>query len=177
METGFALPAVALVCSVGAILYDKFGNPLKKAFDFIKTLEGRDGYIGNGNYRAVADIGGTATIGYGSTVYPNGSAVKGGDTCTEAQAVAYMESEATKYYNRITSEGLRLTSGQLVALTSFAYNVGIGALLGSTMWKMLKAGEDKSKVAAQFDLWVNVHGNYVQGLANRRKQEKQMFLS
>ena len=37
------------------------------------------------------------TIGFGTTVYPNGIRVKKGDTCTEAQAKAYMQNDLKKF--------------------------------------------------------------------------------
>lgn len=178
MASELALPAIVAAVSLGAILVDKYGNPLKKATDFIKSLEGRDGYLGNGNYRAVADIGGVPTIGYGSTVHPDGSPVKAGETCTETQAIAYLQSEVKKHLDTITKNTqVKLSNGQIVALTSFAYNVGDYALLHSGLWSRTQAGEDKKAVVGEFMKWVFVKGNYVQGLANRRKTEQTMFLS
>lgn len=165
--------------AIGAFAVKKLLDAtLQKAYNLIKQLEGRDGYLGNGNYKAVGDITGVATIGYGSTIYPSGQRVKLGDTCTEAQALNYMQTEAKNYYQQIQgATKVKLTAGQAAALTSFAYNVGITGLLGSTLWKKLQAGEDKNTVAAQFDAWVYAGGKVVQGLANRRQEEKKVFLS
>ena len=70
-----------------------------------------------------------------------------------------------------------ITNNQLVALASFAYNEGSGALQGSTLLKLLNSGADKTSVAAQFDRWVYSKGSVNKGLINRRNAEKTLFLS
>ena len=72
---------------------------------------------------------------------------------------------------------VKINNNQLVALGSFAYNLGIGALTNSTLLKLLNQGQDKAIVASQFDRWVNVKGVRSQGLVNRRNAEKALFLS
>ena len=70
-----------------------------------------------------------------------------------------------------------INNNQLIALGSFAYNLGIGALSSSTLLKLLNQGADKVIVANQFDRWVNANGVKSQGLVNRRNAEKALFLS
>jgi lysozyme len=66
-------------------------------------------------------------------------------------------------------------------LTSFAYNVGINAFKNSTLLKMLNAGDNKLMVADQFMIWNKITdktGKKVvsNGLTNRRKAERELFL-
>jgi lysozyme len=70
-----------------------------------------------------------------------------------------------------------VTDNQLLALSSFAYNIGENAFAGSTLLKLLNNGTNKDVVAQQFDRWVNAGGKVNKGLEGRRKAEKQLFLS
>lgn len=127
---------------------------------------------------AYKDTGGVWTIGWGTITYSNGVDVKEGDVITKAQADAEFNYEFNQKFNAIISKSkVQLTNGQLAALTSFAYNDGLGALFGSTLWKQLQSGKDAETVAQQFDLWVYDNGVKVNGLVNRRANEKHLFLS
>ena len=70
-----------------------------------------------------------------------------------------------------------INDNQLLALSSFAYNVGNRSLQDSTLLKLLNSGADKNAVAAQFDKWVFAGGVVSKGLKNRRAAEKKLFLS
>ncbi len=68
-----------------------------------------------------------------------------------------------------------LTANQLGALTSFAYNLGSGALASSTLLKLLNAG-DYAGAAAQFARWNKARGKTLAGLTKRRAAEAALFL-
>jgi len=108
---------------------------------------------------------GVWTIGFGTTVYPNGIKVMKGDTCTEAQAKTYMAQAVT----------VQLNQNQFDALVSLAYNIGTNAFSKSTLVKKLNANDIRG-AADQFDVWVNAGGKRMQGLVNRRTVEKALFL-
>lgn len=59
------------------------------------------------------------------------------------------------------------------AFTSFAYNVGTGAFCRSTLSRKARAG-DLQGACRELDKWVYAGGKRVQGLANRRKAERQL---
>ena len=119
---------------------------------------------------------GVWTIGFGTTVYPNGIRVKKGDTCTEAQAKAYMSHDLKKFEQAVNSSvTIPLNQNQFDALVSLAYNIGSGAFSKSTLVKKLNAGDIRG-AADQFDVWVNAGGKRMQGLVNRRAKEKEVFL-
>lgn len=61
------------------------------------------------------------------------------------------------------------------ALASFAYNVGIGAFKGSTLLRLLNAG-DKVGACNQLPRWVFARGKWLPGLAVRREEERQLCL-
>ena len=126
--------------------------------------------------KAYDDGVGVWTIGFGTTIYPNGIRVKKGDTCTEAQAKAYMAYDLKKFESTVNSAvTVPLNQNQFDALVSLAYNIGTGAFSESTLVKKLNANNIRG-AADQFDVWVNAGGKRMQGLVNRRAKEKEVFL-
>ena len=120
---------------------------------------------------------GVWTIGFGTTVYPNGIKVMKGDTCTEAQAKTYMAHDLKKFEATVNKAvTVQINQNQFDALVSLAYNIGTGAFSKSTLVKKLN-GNDIRGAADQFDVWVNAGGKRMQGLVNRRAKEKALFLS
>jgi len=116
------------------------------------------------------------TIGFGTTVYPNGIRVKKGDTCTEAQAKAYMQNDLKKFEYAVNDAvNIPLNQNQYDALVSLTYNIGAAAFSKSTLVKKLNAGDIRG-AADQFDVWINAGGKRMQGLVNRRAKEKLLFL-
>ncbi|WP_291390499.1 lysozyme [Acinetobacter sp.] len=138
--------------------------------DLICSFEGK-------RLTAYDDGVGVWTIGFGTTVYPNGMKVKKGDTCTEAQAKAYMAHDLKKFETAVNNAvTVPLSQNQFDALVSLAYNIGTNAFSKSTLVKKLNANDNRA-VADQFDVWVNAGGKRMQGLVNRRAKEKALFLS
>ena len=145
----------------------------------VVSLFGVDLICGFEGKRLVAydDGVGVWTIGFGTTVYPNGIKVKKGDTCTEAQAKAYMAHDLKKFESAVNNAvKVPLNQNQFDALVSLAYNIGTDAFSKSTLVKKLNANNIRG-AADQFDVWVNAGGNRMQGLVNRRAKEKALFLS
>jgi len=128
---------------------------------------------------AYDDGTGTWTIGYGSIYnYDENRAVQPGDTITQQQADNWLQQEAQSKMNAVKSlVTVPINNNQLVALSSFAYNEGIGALQNSTLLSLLNSGANKQTVADQFDRWVYAGGSIMKGLVTRRAAEKQLFLS
>ena len=126
--------------------------------------------------KAYDDGVGVWTIGFGTTVYPNGIKVMKGDTCTEAQAKTYMAHDLKKFEATVNKAvTVQLNQNQFDALVSLAYNIGTNAFSKSTLVKKLNANDIRG-AADQFDVWVNAGGKRMQGLVNRRTVEKALFL-
>lgn len=70
---------------------------------------------------------------------------------------------------------VKLTARQRIALISLAFNCGPGAVEGSTLQRKLNAG-DYLGAANEFLEWSHAGGVVVQGLLNRRREERWMFL-
>lgn len=111
------------------------------------------------------------TIGWGRTTN-----VKKGDTCTQAQADAWLVEEYDKFEADVRKlVKVPLTANQLGALTCFTYNVGPGNFGGSTLLKMLNKGDYKG-AADQLLVWDKADGHVLAGLLRRRQAERELFL-
>lgn len=114
---------------------------------------------------------GVWTIGYGAT----GDGITRGTTWTQGKAEADLHSRLSALGARIDALVLvTLTAGQMAALVSFAYNVGIEAFRKSSMLRLLNAG-NYAEAGAQFARWNRADGKVLQGLVNRRADEARLF--
>ncbi|MEX5908508.1 lysozyme [Citrobacter portucalensis] len=117
------------------------------------------------------------TIGYGWTHPVDGKPVKRGMTIDQQTADRLLKTGLVGYENDVLKVVMvKLTQGQFDALVSFAYNVGSRALSTSTLLKKLNAGDIKG-AADEFLRWNKSGGKVMPGLTNRRKAEREVFLS
>ncbi|ESQ74703.1 lysozyme [Asticcacaulis sp. AC402] len=118
------------------------------------------------------------TVGYGTTVYPNGKAVKLSDgPVTKARAMEYLASDVARVEDTIHElVDVPLTQGQFDALVSFVYNVGEHAFEESTLLRRILAG-NYAAAAEQFARWNKQKGVVLKGLVRRREAERTLFLS
>lgn len=133
--------------------------------DLIKKFEG---------FRAAPYLcpAGVPTIGWGSTHYENGEPVKIGDPPISVErADRMLELYVVRTRVRIRAKVLGLSGVRMEALESFAYNLGTGALFGSTLFRRVKA-RDHRAAALQFPRWVYARGRKLRGLVRRREAEK-----
>lgn len=75
---------------------------------------------------------------------------------------------------RLCPDGL--TAGRLGALTSFAFNVGLGNLQRSTLRMKHNRGDYEGAAEAFLD-WTKAGGKVLKGLVSRRSDEKALYLS
>jgi lysozyme len=121
-------------------------------------------------YRCPAGI---PTIGYGAT----GPDIRMGMKWTQEQADERLAEDLARFAEGVERLVLvDLTDNQFAALVSFAYNVGLGALAGSTLLRKLNAG-DYEGAADQFPRWNKGGGRVLPGLVRRRAAERDLFLS
>lgn len=133
-------------------------------YDLIKKYEG----CRLAAYKCPA---GVWTIGYGTTVYPNGQPVKKGDKCTLAEAEKYLD----WYIKTQIKLPDGLTNPQKEALQSLIYNIGQGAFDRSGLKKAIIA-KDWKAVYKNWD-WITGGGAFLKGLAKRRAEELILFFS
>ena len=110
------------------------------------------------------------TIGYGHT-----EGVRPGQRCTRLQAEAWLREDLAVAAGEVGALGLELTQGQAEALTDFAFNLGIGALKGSTLLRKIRAGAGKDGIQAEFRRWVYAGGEVQKGLVKRREWEAKRY--
>lgn len=139
----------------------------QKGLDFIKKYEGC-------RLTAYKDIGGVITIGWGFTHYPNGTSVKITDTLTQEQADTMLLQMIKPYTQGIIDASRPLLQNELDALTSFAYNLGVGTYKKSTLCLHVN---NNCVVESDFTSYDHVGTKEIQGLLNRRKAEYQLFIS
>ncbi len=124
---------------------------------------------------AYKDSGGVWTIGYGSTIV-DGSPVMPGMAITKDKAEECLRSDVEKFEKAVAKfVTVKLNQNQFSALVSLCYNIGIGAFSGSTLVKVLNKS-DYAGAADQILRWNKDNGKVVQGLVNRRKRERELFL-
>lgn len=143
----------------------------QKGIDLIKTYEG----FSEKPYLCPA---GVPTIGYGSTYYDNDEPVAMDDpVISKKYADSLLKIMLRKYEKGVLNAvTVALTQNQFDALVSFAYNLGVGQLRGSTLLNKLNKGDVKG-AAFEFDKWVHGGGKVLPGLVKRRAAEKALFLS
>lgn len=120
---------------------------------------------------------GVPTIGYGTTRYPDGSAVTLTDAAiTKGQAEQYLMHDLM---TRRLPATIRLcpkidTDERLGAIVDFAYNLGTGALRASTLRRRINDGQ-WSDVPEQLLKWRFAGGRELKGLLLRRQAEAALF--
>lgn len=142
----------------------------KAALDLIKQWEGCV-------LKPYLDSVKIPTIGIGTIKYPNGTKVTMKDPpITMAQAEEYLMNHLVG--NCLAVEAavkVTLNDNEFGALVSFVYNLGIGALLSSTLLKKLNAGNHVG-AAEEFLKWDHAGGKRLPGLTKRRQAERSLFL-
>ena len=121
---------------------------------------------------------GVPTIGYGATYYTDGRKVTLRDApISEADADKLLDKMLGKYEDAVNRYvQVPITQDQFDALVSFCYNLGPEALRKSTLLKKLN-NKDYNGAADAFLNWVYASGKKLQGLVNRRTDERKLFLS
>jgi lysozyme len=125
---------------------------------------------------------GHATIGWGTSFYPDGRRVTLDDRAIgEAQADEFLAAALAKIWNELKSRLARApTAHQAAAMISLGYNIGAGALAGSTLLAKFNAGDARG-AAAEFSRWchgrVNGKEIVIEGLLLRREEEAALFLT
>lgn len=118
---------------------------------------------------------GVLTIGYGHT----GEDVIPGMKITVSRAAALFDKDIAVFESGVTSiaesAGVELTQGKFDALVSFSYNLGIGALRRSTLWRKASVNPDDPTIGYEFRRWTKAGGKILPGLVKRREQEARLW--
>lgn len=110
------------------------------------------------------------TIGVGHT-----KGVRRGDVCTEDEAMAWLREDCADAEACVEAwVDPELTQNQYDALVSFVFNCGCGNFKGSTLAKLINAG-NLAAVEGQFLRWNKAAGKVMAGLTRRRQAEADLF--
>ena len=121
--------------------------------------------------RAYPDQIGVWTCGWGAT----GEGVTPTTIWTREQADARLLKDALLYFTGTQNLLPMLNGSALVAVSDFAYNLGLTRLKTSTLRKKILRGYYKD-AANEFGKWVRAGGSILQDLVMRRGIEKNLFL-
>ncbi len=146
-------------------------KPTQTSIDIIRYYEG----FSSEPYLCPA---GVPTIGYGTTMYPNGKLVTLDDpSITEDQGNWLLFEDVLRDFvpdiNELVTD--EVTQNQFDAIVSFTYNVGSYALETSTLLEYVN--EDLNQQAAdEFPKWIYADGEVMPGLVERRDTERSLYL-
>lgn len=140
----------------------------KAGLDLIKQFEG----LRTTAYLCPANV---PTIGYGSTQGLTRADV-GKKTITAAQAETLLGADLVRFEKAVEKlVTIPLTDNQFAALVSFAFNLGEGNLVKSTLLKRINAGASTALIERSWMQWVNAGGIRLRGLVNRRAAEMALW--
>ena len=121
---------------------------------------------------------GIPTIGYGSTRHANGKKVILGEKLlSEKEATQLLLATLTQYEDAVNKHLPNINQCQFDALVSFAYNVGTGALIKSTLMRKAKINNADPSILDEFLRWNKAGGKTLSGLTNRRREEANLYFS
>lgn len=116
------------------------------------------------------------TIGYGHTSRAGPPPVKPGMRISSKEAISILQTDLNVFENGVSNLLKRpATQAQFDAMVSLTYNIGLGNFKKSTVLRKFNAG-DFSGAAEAFMLFVKANGKVMQGLINRRNEERELFL-
>ena len=149
-------------------------NPeaIKIAIAIIKQFEGYAKRLPDGGCTAYPDPGTGAdpwTIGYGCT----GANIKKGTVWTKDQAERALENEVIHFMKAVLQHSPGLSEEaprRLAAITSFAFNCGIGNYRISTLKRRVNE-RDWAAAAQEIKRWNRAAGRVMPGLTRRREAE------
>ncbi len=145
------------------------------AAGIIAKWEGMATKLPDGRYQAYPDPGTGGkpwTIGVGTT----GPDVGPDTIWTRDKCLDRFHADLAKFASGVAKAigDAPTTQANFDAMTSLAYNIGLGAFGDSTLLKKHKAG-DFTGAAAQFDKWIRADGKPMQGLRARRWDERRLY--
>ena len=141
----------------------------RAGIDLIKQFEGC-------RLKSYKDSAGIWTIGYGTTTAAGLGTVQAGMTITQSQADEWLAAGLVKYEAGVMRALTRSPNqNQFDAMVSLCYNIGEGAFAKSSVARLFNGG-DVHGAADAFLMWKKAGGKVLQGLMNRRRKERELFL-
>lgn len=150
----------------------------KSTYEFIRGEEGC-------RLKAYRDVAGIPTIGWGSTMYEDGTRVKMGDVIDMDKANRLLEWEVKTKAGAVVDclRNIVLNQNQVDALISLAYNIGVGGFRQSTVLKRVRSNPKDPTIADAFMMWNKITDPVTKkkvvskGLTLRRKREAKLYFT
>lgn len=149
----------------------------QEGIELIKHYEG----LRLNAYKCSANV---STIGYGTTVYPDGRRVRLGDRIDARVAHNLLMKDIARFEKEVLSLlKVDLNENQFSALICFAYNVGsdidkdnIAEGLGdSTLLKLVNKNPNDPAIRGEFMKWNKAGVKILKGLTDRRNAEANLY--
>ena len=136
-----------------------------KALDLIKKYEGL-------RLEAYQDSAGVWTIGWGHihNACP-------GKVITMREAEMFLKWDVEDTERVINFLNLNLTQNQYDALVSWVFNLGIGNLKRSTLFKIMSQDPNDPAIRTEWIKWRKAGGVVLHGLVKRRKEEIDLYFT
>lgn len=142
----------------------------RKGVEFIAQWEGFSA-------TAYMDANDGWTIGYGHLIVPGEEHLINA-TLTKAQALELKKKDLGVAEAAVRGQvSAPLNQSQFDALVSLIYNIGSGNFSSSTVKQRINSYDTKERISEAWQRWNKDDGHFVQGLANRRKAEVEMYYS
>jgi lysozyme len=120
-------------------------KPISHLIISVSLLAAIGGYEAFSPTAYVPVKGDVPTIGYGTTVHPNGEKVKMNETITRATAQEYLVQDVDKFKTGMAKcIKAPLSQYEFEAYTSLTYNIGTAAFCSSSIPRKLAAGDYKA---------------------------------
>ena len=128
--------------------------------------------------RPYKDSVGIPTIGIGSTYYEDGTKVKMTDKAITKERAIQLAKNVVKSFEQQVNKSILLpmTQNQFDAMVLLCYNIGKSGFARSSVVRHFNEG-NLQKAADSFLLWNKAGGKELRGLTNRRKKERELFLT
>lgn len=153
---------------------------LKERVKSVETSEKGVKFIGNEEgcvLHPYLDSVKKPTIGYGSTYWEDGTAVKMTDKpITLERAVKLFHTTLKRYERQVnTSIKKAISQNQFDALVSLCYNIGTNGFAGATVVKKVNANPADPEIKYWIEAWRNAGGKPI--LLGRRQREVKLYFS
>lgn len=143
-----------------------FGGVLALAIAVVGTFEGV-------RLTAYRDVIGVPTVCFGET-----RGVEMGDKYTMEECKAMLGDALVEFeqgMRKCLDEPDKIPAKTYVAFLSLSYNIGLGNFCRSTLVRLANGGRLKD-ACNEFPKWNKAGGKVIQGLVNRRAEEKRLCL-
>ena len=149
-------------------------NQMKLSDNGFRLLGELEGIV----LRPYKDSVGIPTIGIGSTYYEDGTKVKMTDKAITKERAIQLAKNVVKSFEAQVNKSILLpmTQNQFDSMVLLCYNIGESGFARSSVVRHFNEG-NLQKAADSFLLWNKAGGREVKGLTNRRKKERELFLT